>query len=192
MEKGKNASKTRNWAFLVYPESAPENWQELLADTHISAFISPLHDRDVDENGELKKSHYHVLLTFDGPVMQKQVNQTIEPFNGTKSAERVLSFRGYARYLAHLDENDKVKYNPKEIIALNGADLGVALKLTHSDKYKIIKDILRFCEERNICELSILSKYTENECEEWLPVIVEKAYFISQFLASLRHNNKSG
>lgn len=26
-----------------------------------------LHDKDVDENGELKKPHYHVLLTYDNP-----------------------------------------------------------------------------------------------------------------------------
>ena len=26
-------SKTRNWGFVIYPESAPDGWQDLLADT---------------------------------------------------------------------------------------------------------------------------------------------------------------
>lgn len=30
-------------------------------------YAAILHDKDVDENGELKKPHYHVLLTYDNP-----------------------------------------------------------------------------------------------------------------------------
>ena len=42
----------RNYATVVYPESAPENWQEILSDQIIPAFISPLHDSDVNPDGE--------------------------------------------------------------------------------------------------------------------------------------------
>jgi hypothetical protein len=105
-----NVSKTRNWAFVVYPESAPDGWMELLADTHIPAFVSPLHDKDIDEDGSLKKPHYHVVLMFDGPTTQKRANEIIEPFCGTKSAEYVKSLRGYVRYLIHLDNPEKAQY----------------------------------------------------------------------------------
>jgi hypothetical protein len=95
----------------------------MLADTHIPAFISPLHDRDVDGNGELKKPHHHIEIMMDGPITQKRANEIIEPFCGTKSAEYIHSLRGYTRYLCHLDNPEKAQYDPAEIIALNGADL---------------------------------------------------------------------
>lgn len=184
------ASKTRNWAFVVYPESAPDGWKDILADTHIPAFISPLHDRDVNENGEVKKAHYHIVIMTDGPITQKRANELIAPYNGTKSAEYVKSLRGYVRYLAHLDDPDKAQYDPAEIIALGGADLASTLKLSQSDndKYRIIGEIMRYCEETEIHEFSALVKYAVREKEEWLPVIVNKAYFVNRFLDSLRYS----
>ena len=57
--------RTRNWATVVYPESAPENWESALQELCIPAFISPLHDNDLNTNGELKKGHFHIMLLFD-------------------------------------------------------------------------------------------------------------------------------
>jgi len=190
MKSGGNVSKTRNWAFVVYPESAPEGWQGLLADTHMPAFISPLHDRDTDGNGVIKKPHYHVVIMSDGPITQKRANEIIEPFCGTKSAEYIKSLRGYVRYLAHLDDPDKVQYDTADIVALGGADLTDALRLNLSDndKYRIIGEIMRHCEESETYELSALTKFAMSEREDWLPVIVEKSYFMTQFLASLRYS----
>ena len=50
----------------MYPESAPENWREILADLHIPVLISPLHDKDVTPDGEIKKAHYHVIIMYGG------------------------------------------------------------------------------------------------------------------------------
>lgn len=182
-------SKTRNWAFVVYPESAPEGWQDILADTHIPAFISPLHDRDTDADGVLKKAHYHVVFMYDGPITKKRADLIAAPYCGTKSAEYVKSLRGYVRYLAHLDDPGKAQYDPAEIVALNGADLADALRtnLSDSDKYRIIGEIMRYCEESCTHEFSALVQYAVSERKEWLPVIVNKAYFVSRFLDSLRY-----
>jgi hypothetical protein len=192
MKSGMSISKTRNWAFIVYPESAPDGWMDLLAATHLSAFISPLHNRDTDEDGVLKKPHYHAIIMTDGPITQKRANELIEPYCGTKSAEYVKSLRGYVRYLAHLDDPDKAQYDPSEIIAFGEANLTDILKLNLSDndKYQIIGEIMRYCEESEIHELSALTKYAMSERSDWLPVIVEKSYFITQFLASLRYSNR--
>ena len=57
--------RTRNFATVVYPESAPENWQDILVEQFVPAFISPLHDKDINPTGEIKKEHYHILIMFD-------------------------------------------------------------------------------------------------------------------------------
>jgi len=118
--------------------------------------------------------------------------ELIEPYCGTKSAEYVKSSRGYVRYLAHLDDPDKAQYDRADIVALGGADLVDALRLNHSDndKYRIIGEITRYCEEAEIVEFSALTKYAMSECNDWLPVIVEKPYFMTQFLASLRYSTR--
>ena len=43
-----SSEKGRDWTFVVYPESAPSNWRELLDDTHLRWIESPLHDKDLD------------------------------------------------------------------------------------------------------------------------------------------------
>ena len=47
--------RKRNWVFVVYPDSAPENWVEKLREMRVPGFISPLHDKDVNPDGEPKK-----------------------------------------------------------------------------------------------------------------------------------------
>jgi hypothetical protein len=161
----------------------------MLRDTHMKAFISPLHDRDVDENGEIKKAHYHIVVVADGPISKSRADKIIEPFGGTKSAEYIMSLTGYVRYLAHMDSPEKAQYDPTEIIALNGADLASVLKPSQSDKYKTIGEIMRFCAENQIYEFSALSRYAMQEQKEWFAVLTEKPYLIVQYLASLRHSH---
>ena len=54
--------KGRDWTFIVYPESAPKAWREILDDTHLRWVESPLHDRDVNPDGEIKKSSLAYLV----------------------------------------------------------------------------------------------------------------------------------
>ena len=46
--------KKRNWAFVLYPESAPEDWKEQLRLSGLQGAISPLHDKDINPTGEPK------------------------------------------------------------------------------------------------------------------------------------------
>ena len=64
--KRSGGDRARAFAFLVYEDSAYPDWMERLADLHIEAFVSPLHDKDVNPDGSLKKPHWHVLLYFSG------------------------------------------------------------------------------------------------------------------------------
>lgn len=73
--------KGRDWAFIVYPESAPENWREILDETHIRWIESPLHDKDLNPDNTPKKPHWHVMLSSDGPISLKAVTKIVEPLN---------------------------------------------------------------------------------------------------------------
>ena len=60
--------KKRNWTFVLYPESAPADWLEKLQLTGLQAEISPLHDKDINPDGTVKKAHYHIIVCYSGPT----------------------------------------------------------------------------------------------------------------------------
>ena len=90
----KRAGRSRNWATVVYPESTPSDWQQVLADTHAYAMVSPLHDRDQNPDGTPKKAHWHVLVQFDVVKTQEQATEFFAPIGGVGAAEHISNVRG--------------------------------------------------------------------------------------------------
>ena len=78
---------------------APDNWVDIIENEKVPVFISPLHDNDVNANGEDKKPHYHVLAMFDSVKTVEQAKVFLKKFGGV-GCETVNSLRAYARYLA--------------------------------------------------------------------------------------------
>lgn len=164
-------NRFRNWATVVYPESAPENWQQILADQFVPCFISPLHDKDINPTGEPKKPHYHVMLLFDGKKSRDQVMEIFDLIGGV-GCERVNSMRGYARYLCHLDNPEKAQYDEGQVRSLCGADYVGAIGLV-IDKYKAIGEMIDFCKVNGIVSYSDLLEYCREERFDWFRVLCD-------------------
>ena len=124
--------KKRNWAFVLYPESAPENWKELLQQTGLGIAISPLHNKDINPTGETKKAHYHIILTYDGPTTYNNVRSLTELL-GQPIPQPLEQVRGYYRYLTHKDNPEKAQYDEKDIITYNGFNIQDFVELTSSE-----------------------------------------------------------
>ena len=169
----KNSTKrTRNYGTVVYPDSAPEGWQDILAQQFIPALISPLHDKDVNpDNDEPKKAHYHVMIMFDSV---KTKDQAIEVFNliGGVGCEVIQSRRGYARYMCHMDNPEKAQYKQDDVRALGGADYIDIIGLV-TDKYKAIGEMIDYCKEYNIYSYSDLLEYCRMERFDWFRVLCD-------------------
>lgn len=175
--------RTRNYACVVYPDSAAENWQEILSDQFIPAFISPLHDLDTNPDGEIKKPHWHVILTYDSPKTKEQAQEVFALISGV-GFEVVQSLRGYARYLCHLDNPEKHQYNPEDVRALCGADYSDSIGLP-TDKYKAISEIIDYCELNDIFSYSELIKYSRQERFDWFRVLCDNGtVVIKEYLKS--------
>src|SRR5699024_4399385 len=108
MKKNKN-QRTRNWSIIVYPESAPENWIDILQKEYVKMVVSPLHDKDVNPDDTLKKAHYHVLFMFDGVKSYNQVKSIADSVNAP-IPQIVGSAKGLTRYMLHIDNTDKAQY----------------------------------------------------------------------------------
>lgn len=186
-EKKSNTSglggRTRNYATVVYPDSAPENWQEILTNHFVPAFVSPFHDSDQNPDGESKKPHWHVMLMFDGVKTREQASLIFESIGGV-GCEVIQSIRGYARYLCHLDNPDKVQYPQEKVRCFCGADYSSTIGLA-TDKYKAIGEMIDFCEDNDIYSYSELLKYCRSERFDWFRVLCDNGtVVIKEYLKS--------
>ena len=185
--------RTRNCATVVYPESAPENWFDILVEHKIPAFISPLHNADTNPTGEVKKEHYHVLIMFDNVKTVDQATDIFKSIGGV-GCEVVKSLRGYARYLCHLDNPEKFQYNTSDVKALCGADYFGTISLV-IDKYEAIKNMIEWCNQNNCFVYAELLEYCALNRSDWFRVlcdngtVVVKEYLKSKYW-SVSHNVK--
>lgn len=178
-----NDERLRNYATIVYPDSAPDNWMGILGEMCIPAYVSPLHDKDKNPHGESKKPHYHVLLAFDGKKSLKQVVEIISQINGV-GCEKVLSLRGYARYLCHLDNPEKTQYSVEDVCCFGGADILSAISLP-VDKYKILIDIMQFVDDNCLYSYAKLLQYCRDNRMDWFRVLCDSGtYVIKEYLKS--------
>lgn len=180
----RGTGRTRNFATVVYPESAPENWIVTLSEQCIPCFISPLHDKDINPTGEEKKPHYHVMLMFDGVKTDEQAKEVFD-FIGGVGCERVQSIRGYARYLCHLDNPEKHQYDPEEVKAYGGADYITTIGLV-IDKYKAINEMIDFCNDHEIYAYAELVNWCRLNRPDWFRVLCDNGtYVIKEYLKGM-------
>jgi len=177
------SARTRNYATVVYPDSAPDNWQEILAGHFIPAFISPLHESDLNPTGEPKKAHWHVLIMFDSVKTAEQAQDVFKTIGGV-GCEVVKSIRGYARYLCHLDNPEKAQYEPSLVRCICGSDyistIGLAI-----DKYVALGEMQDFCEKYNVVSFYKLSRYARSHRPDWHRVLCDcGSVFMREYLKS--------
>jgi len=184
----KKEIRTRVWTFILYPESAPENWIDILIDMHLEFVVSPLHDMDINPDGELKKPHWHVMLMFAGVKSYEQVKDITEKINGT-IPERCHNAKAMVRYMAHLDNPDKAQYRVGDIKAYGGVDLQDLLRPTSSERYEIIREMIDYVRKEHIIELQDLVDYAiTDHYDDWFPLLCDSCtYVINQYIKSIRH-----
>lgn len=178
------ANRYRNYAFILYPESMPKNWKDIIEEWKVPTFVSPLHDKDVKEDGELKKPHYHALLMFDGVKSKDQVLELVGPL-GVKHLENVDSKKGYARYLCHLDSLDKKHYNTNDVICFSSADYSL-YSGKQVKKKDVISDILEWTKKEGVYSYSDVLDYAlKSDNESWISLLTSKsAIVVKDYLKS--------
>ena len=183
--------KKRNWAFVAYPESLPTDWKEQLQATGLQVAISPLHDRDVDPTGELKKPHYHVILCYAGPTSYNVVKGLTDSLN-CPIPQPLEQVRGYYRYFTHMDNPEKYQYSPDTIETINGFSIMDFVELTKSEVLTAKRKLQSLIRERNILEYSDFMDYLQDSenMEQEYDVASNNTYFFEKYISSRR--NKQG
>lgn len=175
--------KKRFHTFLLYPESLPDDWKEILSDFKLKMAISPLHDKDevdeknlTDEQKELikkgekvyKKPHYHVLYVSKNPVTTDAVRKRLQRALGKDSVNLVQvvdSVIGMYEYLTHESKSAKKAgkhvYDSKDIMLLNDFRIEDFQSLSPEESKAISVRLVDIIVDNDIMNMRELLRYLE-------------------------------
>lgn len=190
--KSPASERTRNWVFIAYPESLPPIWLERLKDFHVPFVVSPLHDRDINADGSLKKPHYHVVLSFNGVKSFEQVKEITDSLNAS-IPQKVANMNGQIRYLIHKDNPEKVQYSSEDILDLSMGKIDVRkILMSKGEELVLLKEIFSFIYENDIIEFTELVNYSMHEQEDWFSYLMAgHSWVVIEYIKSLRHGGKN-
>ena len=183
--------KKRNWAFVLFTDSAPEDWRERLQKTGLQCAISPLHDRDVNPDGVAKKPHYHVILAYSGPTSYNVVKTLTDSLN-QPIPQALEKIRGYYRYFTHKDNPEKAQYEESDIRAINGFNIADFEELTRSEVVQIKKSLQSFIRQRGIFEYAdLMDILQDEEMNVEYEVASSNTFFFDKYIASRRNRDSA-
>ena len=179
--------RSNKWAFLLYKESAPENYIDILEEMQVPYILSPWHDQDVDKKtGELLKAHKHGALFFDSLKSYTQVSELLaENLNTPKKVQIVLSPKGMLDYFTHAQNPDKTPYNAEDIESGAGFDLNQFLVEQQSGRF--INEVIDLINDYNFTEFQDLVIYARHNDPRLLTLIMNRTYFFTKFIESKRY-----
>lgn len=130
-------NRSRSWCFILYPDSAPADFDGILRNSCVAGCYSPLHTPDD------AKPHYHVLLSFGSKKSLEQVIAYSSLLGGTLPFI-VHDVRQMVRYFVHLDNPDKQQFDPSSISCFGGYDIDKFFTLSSASKQSCFVDIMSF------------------------------------------------
>ncbi len=191
-EKNKTTKKelrSNKWTFLLYQDSSPENYIDILEEMMIPYILSPWHDKDIDKKtNEIKKPHKHGALFFESLKSYSQVSALLtEKLNTPAHIEMVHSPTGMLNYFTHATNPEKTAYNTEDIEYGAGFDINKFLTDQNSDK--AVADIIDIIEGNNFKEFRDLVEYLKINNNAYLNIVANKTYFFSKYLDSRRYDS---
>lgn len=154
--KGKRSNL---WVCVIYPESMPSNYREIIQSMHVPVLLSPVHDSDMNADETEKKKHIHMLLDF-GSGQNKSFDQVchlISPLNGTIPI--ICSNRSaMIRYFVHKDNPEKHQYDINDLVSFSGFEYQQAFE-NYTNEINIYKFIESIIFDNVIYNYAVLCKY---------------------------------
>lgn len=204
MEKIRNPpSKSRYFCALLYPDSITYDTEKVikaLAMEHLTFAVSPIHDKDVEEDGSKKKAHYHLLLAYSSATTLNNIRGWFKvcgmPESDLHSVRVCASGVGYYRYLTHRDNLEKAQYDANDIRIFNDSDeLFKKFSKTASEKIDDLVRIFQIVDELNTISFHSLIQYLMLNQRDLFKLITSSsalAICVKEYQRSLEYDLKRG
>lgn len=184
-EKKRKAARGRVFTFIVYADSAYQDWIERLDGLHVRAFISPVHDADVAVDGTLKKAHWHVILLFDGKKSREQIDAIREEAIGpdfNRELQDVNCVSAMARYLIHMDNPEKAQYRREDVTCLGGADYELVSALPGDDSV-VMGAISAYVKKARVTDINtLIAACVADGRRDWSSYISRRGWLVGRMI----------
>lgn len=195
-------NKSKYFCCILYPDSTTYNVDKIiksLAEEHLTFAVSPLHDRDLEDDGSPKKGHFHLLLAYTSATTLCNIrgwfNACGLPVSELHSVRVCASGVGYFRYLTHKDNPEKVQYNFNDIRIFNDYDdIFKKFANTESDKIDKLIHIFQIVDELNTISFHNLIQYlmlNERDLFKLLTCSSALAICVKEYQRSLEYDIKN-
>lgn len=181
--------KSHQWAFILYPESAPKDWLDILRNTYNNVVISPLHDKDKKEDGTPDKPHYHVMVVFNNSTSSTTVDDLSDNLNASRPIP-ISNAWNYYNYFDHNQVTGKAQYRHDAIVFLNGLTEYDIKTLSKDEERSMRFSILKFIKENHVCEFCDLVDGLMGEDCDLADYALSHVLMFNTFITSSRNKGK--
>lgn len=196
-------TKSKYFCAVLYPSSSTYDVDKLikaLAEEHLTFAVSPIHNRDVEEDGSPKKEHYHLLLAYASATTLNNIKGWFKacgmPESDLHSVRVCASGVGYYRYLTHMDNPEKAQYAAKDIRVFNDSDeLFKKFSKSASDRIDDLARIFQIVDELNTISFHSLIQYLMLNERDLFKLITSSsalAICVKEYQRSLEYEQRCG
>lgn len=174
----------------------PDDAMTRIQDLGYECFISPLHDKDLLDDGTAKKPHYHVFFLFPGKKTAEQCQFIADHISGQSDYSwlYIPDRAVHARYLCHLDSPKKHRYPVIDLIQINGASISRYLCDSAETDYslELLDDILDWVHANHVVYYHVLIDYCRSQgYKSWLQGLMKNlSPVVLNYMKSLRVSAK--
>ena len=151
-----DAEELRSFLFILWEESMPEKWREILASWGSKFWVSPIHNKDQNSDGTPKKPHRHVVMTQDSKMQVGQVCALMNLLGCKMRPVKPVSIEASIQYLVHYNHPSKAQYKIDEIELFGGAELDKYFYGSRASQRSDIAAVVEFCERQGVVEFADL------------------------------------
>lgn len=180
--------RSRNYMFLLYPD-CDEHMKALEVIQRNYSFLSVTHDKDVTDDGEVKKTHIHVFVKFKNPKWNTAIADEIGL--DARFLQQVRNEENAMLYLIHFNEEKKHHYSIDEVLGTSDLKKKLRALLENKDltEAEIFTELLYMITDNEIRNISSVSKICANKGDRYLKVLFRHSYLFNQLV---RENRESG
>lgn len=187
----KKTKRSRYFELVAYNENRThDDMITLLEDTRLEIVVSPIHDKDIKDDGTLKKAHYHIGVFY--PTL-KSISQVYDTFSeiGIIQNENQIKIiddvKGFLDYLTHKNHPTKAQYKIDDIVCINQFTLVKWYQYSQKgciDENALRREIKNFIKENDVIYYCDLSDYATLFKNEWEEIIDKYSSFWRSYLIS--------
>lgn len=167
-ETNSKVPKAKYWNVVMYPESMIDDWQNKVGSLLEFPYAYCIHDKDCDENGEIRKTHVHFILAYSNTTTKNCIIELFSRLGVINTCQVTRNIRNSYDYLIHdtadAKADGKYLYDKSERILGNNFDIGNYEQLSLEDKQKIEDDLFDEIVEQDFqdfyeCSIYVRQKY---------------------------------